>query len=1387
MKLPVLTAALRVIIGLSPTFASAQTFTKITSGPVVNDGGDSRGACWVDFDADGDDDLFVSNWNQQNFLYLNNGEGIFTRVLSGPVAEDVDFYAGPAWGDYTNDGFPDLFVANGYADHLYQADGTGGFVRVTSGPVVGDSFASTIAAAWSDYDRDGDLDLLATHDNWTNSLFANNGDGSFIKITAGPVATDGGNSRGCAWGDYDNDGAPDLFVTHIYGQRNSLYHNDGDGNFTKVTAAPFGTDASASVGGSFGDYDNDGDLDLFVANGSMQPNYLYRNDGGAFTKILTGAVVTDAFDSGGSAWGDYDNDGDLDLFVANWWDNNSLFANNSDGTFTKVTQGIVVGDGGYSSAACWADYDNDGDLDLFVANNGGQSNFLYRNNGNANHWLQVLCRGVGSNRGGVGVKVRVRAALAGVPTWQLREISTQTGASSASAPRAAFGLGDAAIVDSLRIEWPSGIVQVLTGVAPNQILEITETTSAPTANFYAAVTEGLAPLSVQFTSTSMPGASPITSWSWDLDGDGAVDSSVENPLHVYTSRGLYSVRLVVSDGAAADTLLMEDYVRVYEPDQLSGRLFYTWRIYPATGPASGAALARMDADNLPDLVTLSGVLPSVVSIRPNLGNGTFGSASTYNFSTDSGRLEVADLNGDGRQDVTVLNMMGSTSVLVRLGTPNGLGALATYPDGSWLQDMELADLSGDGRPDVIYCNYTGSSRLSFRINLGNGNFGVRQDIALAHLVYSLGAGDLNGDGFDDVVATTWESPGQTLVFMNDGAGQLQAPYTIEHAGGQAVVEIADMNGDLAPEVIVAGGTTKIHWNSGAGLFPTVTTLSDPTTSSDVEVGDIDGDGRPDLVMNGWDDVAVLLYRGGVSFGSVKRYETAETGTALALSDFDLDGDLDIAQASRGGRGVYLRDNLGGGLFQNNHTFPDLRGYQLCVADFDQDGDPDLASTSSERAYAAFYNGDGTFAPQQTLSEPVNSWGVRGANAGRIDGDAYPDLVVTLHDWYRILGFTTFQSQGDGTFGPSQEWGITSCGPGESTIADLNGDGFGDVVVANGAGGCPSSPELFRSLSISLNQGGAGFGAAFLIDAGGGGPLAVAAEDVDLDGDLDLLTPLSGDDALSVLLNDGTGTSYAGPFLYPTGAVPSNLTVADLNADGYPDVAVCNAGIPDQSVAPTMSVFSNSANGSGQFDSGTLYPRRGNGPSQDSYYVTAADADHDGDLDLLVPSWTKADFSVYPNEGDGTFTEAEIYGAGKNLEEIAFADFSGDGCPDVVFGFGGSIGLARGLTCSSVDVNEPRPRAEDRPPTLMVRGFPNPSDGAVDLVYSLPSRGDLRLRVFDVAGRLVRSFKRGPATASEGSVRWDGRDEAGRPTPPGIYFLQAESSGASRTVKIARIR
>jgi enediyne biosynthesis protein E4 len=480
--LGVLLMVLLTVAGLWSATAEV-TFTRVTEGDIATETGDFSGCAWGDYDGDGHVDLFVTGEHtSRNTLYRNNGDGTFTRITIGAIASDPITAVGAAWADYDNDGDLDLFVTSegiNEPNRLYRNDGDSVFTRITEGAWVNDLPSACMGPAWGDYDNDGLLDLFISNTwNLPNFLYRNCGNGTTTPIGGIITTTGGGVSHGCTWADYDNDGDLDLFVS---GQVNMMFRNNGDGSFTLITTGAPVTAGYQDLTVVAGDYDNDGDLDLIVSNG-QGINQLWRNDGpDGFVSVTEVNSILRSAGSGAAAWGDYDNDGYLDLFIANLWRrDNSLFRNNGDGTFTKVTEGAVVNDGGRSWGCAWADYDNDGYLDLIVVNRGYDDGyalptepvFLYRNNGGPNHWLILRLVGVVSNRSAIGAKVRVLATIRGQTCWQMREICGGTW--NQNDLRAHFGLGDAESADTVLIEWPSGVTQVLKNVPANQHLVIEE-------------------------------------------------------------------------------------------------------------------------------------------------------------------------------------------------------------------------------------------------------------------------------------------------------------------------------------------------------------------------------------------------------------------------------------------------------------------------------------------------------------------------------------------------------------------------------------------------------------------------------------------------------------------------------------------------------------------------------------------------------------------------------------------------------------------------------------------------------------------------------------------------------------------------------------------------
>lgn len=469
-----------------PEGTEAPRFVRVTGGAPVADRASTGGVSWADADADGDADLFVTNGydvtaaepvQQGNRLYRNEGRGRLVPADGGPLPADSGFSSGSTWTDVDGDGGLDVFVSNqrGQDNFLYRSDGDGGLRRVRDAAPSTDGGAS-FAASWVDVDRDGLPDLHVTNGGLAAAepdfLYRNLGDWTFERVRRGPVVSDTAASGGGAWADYDGDGDPDLFVPRRLtpGHRhNGLYRNEGGFRFTRIRRGPVATDEIHSVAAAWGDYDNDGDPDLYVGGLFGLANRLYRNGGdGTFARVPSeaGPHVRDGGHTYGVSWADWDNDGDLDLVTAQWGAAPVAYENRGEGIFVRAESGDLGRAVTYGSSLAWSDHDGDGDLDLYVGswpNRRGdvERNALYRNDGPAGHWLRVRLRGTASSPTGLGARVVVRtpAVDRGTGRVQTREMSGQSSWRSQDEPVLHFGLGTDAVASEVTVRWPSGRVE----------------------------------------------------------------------------------------------------------------------------------------------------------------------------------------------------------------------------------------------------------------------------------------------------------------------------------------------------------------------------------------------------------------------------------------------------------------------------------------------------------------------------------------------------------------------------------------------------------------------------------------------------------------------------------------------------------------------------------------------------------------------------------------------------------------------------------------------------------------------------------------------------------------------------------------------------------------
>ena len=492
----------------------------------------SGGVALFDYDNDGYLDIFFvnsltvdllkANKKTASALYHNNRNGTFSDVTDKARVGDVGWGMGCAVGDFNNDGFDDLYVTSIGPDHLFKNNGNGTFTDVTQKAGVSDPRFST-GAAFLDYDNDGKLDLFVTNyvgfdmnnlptfgegptcqfkgvpvqcgprglPGAGDSLFHNNGDGTFTDVSkkAGVADSRGYYGLDVVGSDFDGDGWIDIFVAND-STPNFLYHNNGNGTFSEIgfesgTALDKNGNEQGCMGITLGDYDHDGLLDMFITNFDDEYNVLYRNAGkGSFVDVSYEAgvaMISLPYVGWGTKFFDYDNDGWVDLFVANghaypqrdrYRQRKLLHRNNRDGTFSEVAaqSGSALMEERASRGTAFGDIDNDGDVDIVVNDLDSAPQLLRNDGGNKNNWIIVKTIGTKSNRNGIGAKVKV---VSGDLT-QLDEVRSGGSYISQNDLKLHFGLEKRTSVDLIQVRWPSGAVDTLTNVTANKVVTVKE-------------------------------------------------------------------------------------------------------------------------------------------------------------------------------------------------------------------------------------------------------------------------------------------------------------------------------------------------------------------------------------------------------------------------------------------------------------------------------------------------------------------------------------------------------------------------------------------------------------------------------------------------------------------------------------------------------------------------------------------------------------------------------------------------------------------------------------------------------------------------------------------------------------------------------------------------
>jgi hypothetical protein len=467
------------------------TFTDASAGAGLTRTGWGMGACVGDFDNDGNDDLYVTYYGG-NVLYRNTGGGTFADVTQKAAARGHGWGMGCAFGDVDNDGDLDLYVANyldvdieklgepgsapnctyrgiatfcgprglpGGRDNLFRNRGDGTFEDVTEKAGIDRNAYFGLGVVMGDYDRDGRLDIYVANDSTPSALYRNNGDGTFtdVGVEAGAAYSGEGQEQagmGTDFGDYDNDGWLDLVKGNFSDDTKNLYHNNGDGSFTDIPYPAGLGDISwlfTTFGAKFLDYDNDGWKDILLVNGQTFPQMdLYQ----------TGITYAER---------------------------NLLFHNLHDGKFQEVgsSSGVGFSVKKVSRGLATADYDNDGDLEMMVSNMNDSPDLLRHERKNPNHSILVKTVGTRNNRNGIGTKITVVSP----GLTQFDEVRSGGSYLSSSDMRVHFGLGAAAEIERVELRWPSGTTDIVRKPPVDHILVIKEGKGLVESRPFQKVTE----------------------------------------------------------------------------------------------------------------------------------------------------------------------------------------------------------------------------------------------------------------------------------------------------------------------------------------------------------------------------------------------------------------------------------------------------------------------------------------------------------------------------------------------------------------------------------------------------------------------------------------------------------------------------------------------------------------------------------------------------------------------------------------------------------------------------------------------------------------------------------------------------------------------------------
>ncbi len=1144
----------------------------------------------------------------------------FTEQTS--IALTGVIYSSSAWGDYDNDGDLDILLTGytgaGRVSKIYRNNGDNTFTEQISIALPGVEGGS---AAWGDYDNDGDLDILltgSTNSSYVSKIYRNEGDNTFTEQTG--ISLIEVYRCSAAWGDYDNDGDLDILLTGFTGSSevSKIYRNNGNNTFTEQT----GISLTGVIGGNatWGDYDSDGDLDILLTGGasSGRVSKIYRNNGdNTFTEQTSISLTAVA---GSSAWGDYDNDGDLDILLTGYSSTgrvSKIYRNNGDNTFTETSITLA---GVMSSSVAWGDYDNDGDLDILLTGDadGVYISKIYRNNNLIPNTLPAAPSNLSAVINGEDVilswdKSTDNETSQNGLSYNL-VIGTASNAVNKLSPMSDRITGYRRIINLGNTNHRNG--WTIKGLDLGQTYYWSVQALDNCFEGSSFFQEQIFKLSDQFTeqtSISLAGVE-YSNVAWgDYDNDGDLDILLtgdtgseavskiyrNNEDNTFTEQtGISLIGVYHSSAAWGDYDNDGDLDILLTGDSNSGPVS---KIYRNNGDNSfteqtgisltGVRLGSVawgDYDNDGDLdILLTGDTGSepVSKIYRNDRDNTFTEQSGISLTgVYASSLAWGDYDNDGDLDILLTGSTGSgvvSKIFQNYGNNTFTEHTGVFLTGVTNCSSSWGDYDNDGDLDILLTGWTGSSRTSkiYRNNSFTQNTLPASPLNLTSI-----------DNPDNSVTLSWdkstdnETPQNGLRYnlvigTAPNAVNKLSPMSGRETGYRRVIDLGNTNHNNSWTIKGLNSGQTYYWSVQAldncfagsnfsqeqnfkafGQFTEQTSIAlTGVYGGSAAWGDYDNDGDLDILLTGntYPDIISKIYRNNGDNTFTEQTGISLTGvyySSVAWGDYDNDGDLDILLTGLTGNDAISKIycNNGNNTFteQTSIALPGVFHSSVAWGDYDNDGDLDILLTGAGTSYISkIYrnNGDNTFTEQTSIALT----GVVGGSAawGDYDNDGDLDILLTGENYFQADISKIYRNNGDNTF--TEQTSIALTGVYYSSVAwgDYDNDGDLDILLTGLTTGGSRVSKIYR------NDGDNAFAEQASIALDGVINSSVAWGDYDNDGDLDILLTGATDTGTTskIYRNNGDNTFTEQTSIALTGVTQSSVVWGDYDNDGDLDI------------------------------------------------------------------------------------------------------------------------------------------------------------------------------------------------------------------------------------------